>query len=136
MRWFLISVLALMVMPGLTAVTRAAGLFSTPAAASARNTVPANADAPLLRARQALEDAQSRVLEDQYAGAVASLRTAARSLDQYHELSRGPNGLTAFNMAQDIGKWTDRMAHEHQDTLSMIEWWLYRVDHWYDRVIS
>jgi len=91
----------------------------------------ASTDMPLLRARQNLMLARSRVLDQKYADAKLPLREAADALSSFAALFPGPRAETAKTIREDILAYAQEIAHHHDDAVDKIDAWLDPVNQWY-----
>jgi len=91
----------------------------------------ASTDMPLLRARQNLMLARSRVMEQKYSDAKLPLREAADALSEFEALFPGPRAETAKTMRADIIAYARDIGHHHDDALDKINAWLDPVNQWY-----
>jgi hypothetical protein len=86
---------------------------------------------PLLKARENLELARARVLEDQYKDAAAPLRAAAEALADYARQFPGPRADQAESLRKDIDAFAKRVRERPTDTVDRINSWLDPVNTWY-----
>jgi hypothetical protein len=94
-------------------------------------TTHTDGDMPLLKARDNLQLARARVLEGKYRDAVVPLRSAAEALDQYARAFPGPNAEQAEYMRAQIDEYAGKIAHSHDDAITVIDSWLDPVNQWY-----
>jgi hypothetical protein len=101
-------------------------------AAAQQNVVTetANENLPLLRAKQNLTLARTRVLEGKYKDARMPLKSAAQALADYEKLSAGPHASEAGDMRLAISAYADRVGRDHSDALDRIQDWSSKVDSW------
>src|SRR5689334_2572137 len=102
-------------------------------AAAAQTPLPAKRSVdgtPLLKARLALEQARSRVVEDRFDDAAESLRNASKALADYQDASPGPHAETAAYVREEIDTYARRIARDHSDAFDHIALWLNRVNQW------
>ncbi len=89
---------------------------------------------PLLKARDNLMLARSRILGDQYKDAAAPLRAAAEALADFEKLSPGPQAEKAEAMRQEIEAYSQRVGRQHTHAIDRIDAWLDPINHWLQAV--
>ena len=87
-------------------------------------------DMPLLKTRQNLELARSRVLEDKYNDASAPLRAAAEGLAAFAAQSEGPLAERASSMRSQIEDYARTVRERPSDAVDRINGWLDPVNEW------
>ncbi len=85
---------------------------------------------PLLKARENLQLARARVLEEKYKDAEAPLRAAADALAAYARISRGPQAEQAQAMRTAIEALAKEIGSRHDGALERIDSWLDPVTQW------
>jgi hypothetical protein len=93
-------------------------------------------DLPLLRAKQNLELARARVLEDKYKDARMPLQAAAQALADFETASPGPEAVQAEYMRQQIQQFAAHVGERPADAVERIDSWLDPVQHWYQAVLN
>jgi ABC-type amino acid transport substrate-binding protein len=96
----------------------------------------ANDEMPLMRARENLELARARILENKYADAVVPLRAAAQALADFQKMYPGPRAEQAEFMRQQIAQYAGMVRHDHSDAADRIKSWLDPINQWYQEAIS
>lgn len=91
---------------------------------------------PLLKAKLALDRAQSTALEHRYADTAAALRDASKALGDFARDFPGPHAETADFIRREIDSYAPGLARrdrnlDPQDARDRIELWREPVDHWY-----
>jgi hypothetical protein len=84
---------------------------------------------PLLKARENLALARSRIAEGKFKAAVAPLRAAAQGLAQYETLFPDRAGA-AEAMREQIEAYANEISHDHADAFQRIDMWSNRVNQW------
>jgi hypothetical protein len=85
---------------------------------------------PLLEAKQNLELARTRVLENKYKDAAAPLRAAAQDLSAYEMLSPGPRATNAEYYRERIDTFAHIIRHRPADAVAQIDAWLAPINKW------
>ena len=94
-----------------------------------------NGDLPLLRVKENLDLARTRVLENKAKEAAAPLEAAVRGLDQYAKLlSPGPRVEEARYLAGQIDSYAGTVRRDHSHALEFIDVWLDKVNTWIDEM--
>ena len=91
---------------------------------------------PLLKVRENLKLAQSRVLEGNQKEAKEPLLAAAQALGEYEKLSPGPRTNDAEYMRQQIVNCAGDLKGRRDELLARIDGWLQPVNEWVQAAIS
>lgn len=85
---------------------------------------------PLLEARQNLELARIRILENKYKDAAAPLRAAARNLSDYEQLTSAPRAQDAEYYRERIETFSRIIRNRPANAAEQIDAWLAPINKW------
>jgi hypothetical protein len=89
-------------------------------------------DLPLVRAKQNLELALTRVKDGNYKDAILPLKSASRALDKYaHQNPAPPPADLASRYSLDMDAYAERIAKDHADAADRIAGWRDKVTDWF-----
>lgn len=89
-----------------------------------------NANMPLLRARENLMLAKSRVLEDKSGAAAMPLRSAAQALADYEAVAPATRAAKAASMRQELEAYAGKVGRDRENAAQQIDYWLGPIDQW------
>jgi hypothetical protein len=85
---------------------------------------------PLLEAKQNLELARMRVLENKYKDAEAPLRAAAQNLSDYERMTSAPRAMDAEYYREQIDTFARIVRHRPANAAQQIDAWLTPINTW------